>query len=62
MDNKNSALLNEFFNYCVAHPEYRFWQALRNWSGIPTIAAGSQDAASGMSSYLDTFYWEGKTK
>ena len=25
-------LLVSFTDYCVAHPEQRFWQALRNWA------------------------------
>jgi len=29
---KNVAALISFNNYCEAHPEERFWQALRNWS------------------------------
>lgn len=29
---KNEELLTEFKEYCEAHPEQRFWQALRNWN------------------------------
>lgn len=28
---KNQKLLVSFTEYCVAHPEERFWQAMRNW-------------------------------
>lgn len=30
---KNKKLLNSFVDYCLKHPNERFWQALRNWSG-----------------------------
>ncbi len=50
--------LDDFVDYCHAHPQERFWQALRNWSGHNFILA-SQDKRGVIS--LDTFYWEGKT-
>lgn len=31
--NKNIDRLDSFSLYCRKHPEQRFWQALRNWSG-----------------------------
>lgn len=36
MENK---LLESFIAYCKAHPDERFWQALRNWSGVPFLYA-----------------------
>lgn len=30
---KSSKLLGSFMAYCADHPDQRFWQALRNWSG-----------------------------
>lgn len=30
---RNSEKLASFVKYCEEHPEERFWQALRNWSG-----------------------------
>lgn len=30
---KNWDDVKSFLAYCVEHPEERFWQALRNWSG-----------------------------
>jgi len=60
MKNKNIKLLEEFAKYCYDHPEERFWQALRNWSGNPYLL---------ISRYLppdnhirDAFYFEGKDK
>jgi hypothetical protein len=52
MEHKNKLLAGEFYMYCMEHPEMRFWQALRNWSGYGYIWADA----------FDTFYWEGKDK
>ena len=59
MKNKNKELLEDFAKYCEAHPELRFWQALRNWSGINFIVA-ARESLSGL--LEDTYYWEGKDK
>lgn len=48
--NKNKKILESFVAHCEAHPEQRFWQALRNWSGVAFIHADA----------VDTFYWRGK--
>ena len=37
--NKNKETLVDFIKYCLDHPELRFWQALRNWSGYWFIFA-----------------------
>jgi hypothetical protein len=34
---RNAKMRAEFNAYCEAHPQERFWQALRNWSGFPFI-------------------------
>ena len=34
---RNSKVLEDFTRYCIEHPEERFWQALRNWSGAAGI-------------------------
>lgn len=34
---ESAKLLKEFTAYCKKHPEQRFWQALRNWSGAYAI-------------------------
>jgi hypothetical protein len=44
--------LNSFIAYCKAHPEQRFWQALRNWAGVAYIFAGKDT-----DNLEDTFYW-----
>ena len=37
MKSKNINTLTDFYIYCLQHPEQRFWQALRNWSGYEFI-------------------------
>lgn len=34
---KSGPLLRDFIKYCGDHPDERFWQALRNWSGAEAI-------------------------
>jgi len=58
MKNKNEKVLKDFIKYCEAHPEQRFWQALRNWSGFIKIHVFTKDSTLGW----DTFYFEGKDK
>jgi len=31
---KNMYLATDFYKYCLANPEFRFWQALRNWNQL----------------------------
>ena len=59
--NKNKEKLDSFVAYCVAHPEERFWQSLRNWSGYSFIYATNMlldrnDAKE--AEFEDTFYIE----
>ena len=60
MSSKNGALLVEFAEYCAEHPEQRFWQALRNWSGSNFVLILSHTAPRPDSGEMDTFYMEGK--
>jgi len=48
---KNKKTLDSLVKYCQQHPEERFWQALRNWSGYDFIY-GSKGGLE------DTFYKE----
>lgn len=32
MNSRNEELMKSFSDYCMKHPEQRFWQALRNWA------------------------------
>jgi len=53
---KSKELLSSFVIYCLLHPEQRFWQALRNWSGFHFIYGSDEpDKAQ-----IDTFYLEKK--
>ncbi len=51
--------LSSFIKYCVTHPEERFWQALKNWSGYYAIMALSVNGAEHRTHH-DTFYIEGR--
>ena len=61
---KNGKVLQSFIDYCIAHPDQRFWQALRNWSpssfifasGVPLYEIDMPTAGV----VKDTFYWEGR--
>ena len=57
--NRNQKTLDEFVEYCKANPNYRFWQALRNWVGTPFLLISEGLPQSGQK---DTFHWEGKDK
>ena len=60
---KNKKTLDSFVKYCQQHPEERFWQALRNWSGYDFIY-GSDDLVIGHAKegLEDTFYKESEEK
>jgi len=61
---KSRKELSSFINYCLDHPELRFWQALRNWSSYKFIYGSylDKDISNVFSdAYLDdTFHKEGK--
>lgn len=61
-DARHHETLMDFLNYCHDHPELRFWQALRAWSGYNKILAQDVYQSQGYPSGVDrdTFYWEGK--
>jgi hypothetical protein len=54
--NYNQELLSDFAAYCEAHPEQRFWQALRNWSGASMIYLQRP----GCEQHEDTYSWAEK--
>ena len=65
---KSRPMLESFVAHCQAHPEERFWQALRNWSGWGFIFVSNETSYSAEFSVatraklIDTFYWEDKQK
>ena len=40
---KNELSLNSFAEYCIGHPQERFFQALTNWFGVSRIGYDSCD-------------------
>lgn len=52
-------LLVDFERYCAKHPDERFWQALRNWSGFAFIY-GTRKISHIEQGIEDTFYFEKK--
>ena len=59
--NKNKKLLEEFNEYAKQHPGQRFWQALRNWSGLKYILkADALYEFGAIEGSEDTFHWENK--
>jgi hypothetical protein len=62
MASRNSELLDSFIAYCAEHPNERFWQALRNWSGWGCVLVSREwntvwrSQMDGVAQ--DTFYWE----
>ena len=74
MKNKNKDNLIKFTEYCLDHPEERFWQALRNWSQYYfifgwrpckplTLGKDGNHYVEGIEEMTkigleDTFYWE----
>lgn len=55
---KNNDLLQSFVLYCCRHPEYRFWQALRNGCGYSFIVGCDSIPPFGESTWVDTFSLE----
>lgn len=59
-ENKNIENLNDFISYCKKHPELRFWQALRNWSGYSyVLVAQEKNSKDEYIGLKDTFYMIG---
>ena len=53
-DVRDSEIKENFIQYMDDHPELRFWQAVRNWSGYEMQPDGEIKL-----NVEDTFYWEG---
>jgi hypothetical protein len=58
----NRKALEEFTRYCEEHPQERFWQALRNWTGYSFILVTNQPVENWHGVCKDTFFWKGKYK
>jgi hypothetical protein len=59
MESKNRLTLMSFVNYCAMHPEERFWEALKNWSGEGYILVSNVEPHHS-GTVEDTFFREGK--
>lgn len=59
VESKNSETLQSFVAYCARHPEFRFWQALRNWIAEQTTVH-SVVLRLNNGKEIDTFYIESK--
>ena len=57
-DSRNSKTLTSFVDYCRAHPDFRFWQALCTWAGVGYVVAS--DTPSNGEGQEDTWRWEGR--
>lgn len=55
-------LLADFADFCRCHPNQRFWQALRNWSGQNFILAATHHDHHDHhhDTCRDTFHWRGR--
>jgi hypothetical protein len=58
---RNSFVLSSFVAYCEKHPEQRFWQALRNWSGCNFIYVSDCADNHSNNEIKDTFYFLGRS-
>ncbi len=56
MDSKNIEKLKSFYEYCIANPDLRFWQALQCWSDYDKIYGESYDKDVDSNTLKDTFY------
>jgi len=55
---KSKEQLDSFIKYCKEHPEYRFWQSIRNWSGYLFIYGEYYNEDVDDNVLEDTFYKE----
>lgn len=60
--NKNMDTLGDFLEFCLQNPEQRFWQALKNFTGVDKICVEKYNKELNDSIYEDTFYWKDKNK
>ena len=62
---RSGEVLMDFIDYCLEHPQERFWQALRNFANVPfiLISDGNIKGDNIIGGELkDTFYFEGKNE
>ena len=58
--------LKSFVDYCEAHPQERFWQALANWSKSNYILIAQNSSwyynDDQKFNLIDTYYFKGRNK
>lgn len=59
---RSGRTLFDFVAYCIQHPDERFWQALRNWSGYSFVLTTETVPyeVNEEAPLRDTFYLEGR--
>jgi len=55
---KNKKQLSSFVTYCLANPDERFWQALKNWSGFNFIFGSFANQFDDYTKLKDTYNLE----
>ena len=70
LESENKELLNSFVEYCHAHPEEKFWEALKGWCDNDYVLVGNLSSRKGMKNpvvidgmkvYLqDTYFFNGR--
>jgi hypothetical protein len=55
---RNSKALESFFMYCLANPEQRFWQALKNWSKFDSVLGVNYNYKLDEKTMIDTYHLE----
>ena len=56
-----------FYDFCLANPDMRFWQAVRAFTGAKFILTAEyygygDGGGQGYEGVTDTYYWEGLDK
>lgn len=57
---KQQELLKSLADYCSDHPDMRFWQALRSWSGFNFVLVSNAPEGPVSDGLSDTFFWQHK--
>lgn len=60
MESKNQEVLDSLRDFCLEHPELRFWQAVRAWTGQDFVLFADIGEGNGYENYRDTHYFENR--
>lgn len=56
---RDEELKQDFIQYMADHPDERFWQSVRNFTGYGAVGVSDTIGADGWNNYVDTFHFEG---